>query len=158
MKFGKISLVVAVACFGSCSSFAQSWTLTSAPIANWSSVASSADGTKLVAVSGDNNDVGSIYCSTNSGTTWVLGNVPILSWPSYWSSVASSTDGTKLAAVANHGSIYISADSGETWTETGAPNNTWNGIACSNDGNTLVAIAGNALAGEIYISTNFGTS
>ncbi|MGO8676363.1 MAG: hypothetical protein ACLQVX_10895 [Limisphaerales bacterium] len=44
---------------------AQNWTLTSAPLTNWSCVASSADGTKLVAaVNG-----GLIYASTNSGAT-----------------------------------------------------------------------------------------
>jgi hypothetical protein len=45
------------------------WTQTSAPGTNWIAIASSADGTKLVAVV--NNQSGSpIYLSTNSGTSW----------------------------------------------------------------------------------------
>src|SRR5712691_621733 len=74
---------------------AQTWTLTSAPIASWKAVASSADGTKLVAaIQG-----GSICTSTNSGAAWTRTSAPNLGW----SSVASSADGTKLVA-AVHGS------------------------------------------------------
>src|SRR5437588_13003260 len=46
---------------------AQTWTQTSAPSARWTCVASSADGSKLVAV----GDLPGIYTSTNSGATWV---------------------------------------------------------------------------------------
>ena len=77
----------------------QSWTLTSAPTNWWYSVASSADGTKLVAVGNP-----SIYTSTNSGATWMLANAPANSY----SSVASS-DGTKCVAVVLNGGIYTSA-------------------------------------------------
>jgi hypothetical protein len=69
----------------------QNWTLTSAPTNGWFSVASSADGTKLVAVGNP-----SIYTSTDSGTTWMLASAPANSY----SSVASSADGTKLVAAA----------------------------------------------------------
>ncbi|MEK7674456.1 MAG: CHRD domain-containing protein, partial [Verrucomicrobiota bacterium] len=68
----------------------------------WTSVASSADGTKLVA--GVYNG-GQIYTSTDSGVTWTArassGN---------WYSVASSADGTKLVAVdGSPGQIYTSS-------------------------------------------------
>ena len=53
--------------------FAQMWTQTTAPMANWVSVASSADGSKLVAaVKG-----GPIYTSPHAGLTWEPTRAPI---------------------------------------------------------------------------------
>ncbi len=76
------------------------WIPTSAPFLNWQSVASSADGTKLVAaVKG-----GQIYASTNSGVTWQAANVPSTNWQS----IASSADGNKLVAVVGNGGIWTS--------------------------------------------------
>jgi len=46
---------------------AQTWTqATNAPIGNWHSVASSADGNNLIAAV----EFGGVYISTNSGVTW----------------------------------------------------------------------------------------
>ena len=59
----------------------------------WYGVASSADGTRLIAVGQDGG--GAIVTSTNSGVSWISNSVPNLS---EWVSVASSADGTKLAA------------------------------------------------------------
>jgi photosystem II stability/assembly factor-like uncharacterized protein len=67
--------------------------------AHFPSVASSADGTKLVAAV----PYGTIYTSTNSGTTWISNNVPNANW----SCVVSSADGNKLVATVNGGGIYI---------------------------------------------------
>ena len=64
----------------------------------WSSVASSADGTKLVATVYH----GHIYTSIDSGVTW--SQQP--GEERNWSSVASSADGTKLVAVVYNGDIY----------------------------------------------------
>jgi hypothetical protein len=76
----------------------MTWTAsTNAPYANWQAVASSADGTKLVAAI--NN--GSIYTSTDFGATWVSNNVPNTNWIS----IASSADGCTLVA-AYPDSIY----------------------------------------------------
>jgi hypothetical protein len=61
-------------------------------------VASSSDGTRLVAVVVSSG----IYTSIDSGTTWTSNNVSAYSW----SSVASSSDGTKLVAVVEYGGIY----------------------------------------------------
>jgi hypothetical protein len=67
--------------------------------AHWGSVASSADGTHLVAVV----DGGQIYTSANSGATWTAqAGAPSTSWLS----VASSSDGTHLVAVVDGGQIY----------------------------------------------------
>src|SRR5437868_14167628 len=82
--------------------FAQTWTQTSAPITNWTAVASSADGSKLVAVTGYFIGIGGvppgpIYTSHDSGVTWKATSAPSTNW----SAVASSADGTKLIAAAN---------------------------------------------------------
>ena len=80
----------------------------------WSAVASSADGTKLVAA---DNAPGQIYTSTDSGVTWTARESNL-----NWQSVASSGDGTKLAAVVGGGQIYTSTDSGATWTAQASGN------------------------------------
>jgi hypothetical protein len=71
---------------------------TSAPDTNWISVASSADGTKLVAAVGG----GQIYTSVDSGATWTAADAPSTNWQS----VASSADGSKMVAVVSGGQIY----------------------------------------------------
>jgi len=124
-------------------------------ITNWTSIASSADGTKLVV------GAGGIYFSTNSGTTWSQSDAPT----NFWHSIASSSDGNKLIAGAYGGLIYLSTDAGNTWLPTGVPmtnsfgySNYWLSVASSADGNVLAAVAGNWEPGAIYVSTNSGTT
>src|SRR6266705_1405471 len=72
---------------------AQTWTPTTAPASLWASVASSADGTKLVAVASGyyvHNLSGPIYPSFNSGATWTQTSAPL----GPWKGVSSSADGT----------------------------------------------------------------
>jgi len=70
---------------------------------SWSSIATSADGTKLAAaVQG-----GYIYTSIDSGVTWTPSTA---GGSQQWQSIASSADGTKLAAVVYSGFIYTSSD------------------------------------------------
>jgi hypothetical protein len=109
----------------------------------WLSVASSADGTKLVTVGNSGTYNGPIYVSADSGTTWTPSIAPSLDW----ASVASSTDGVKLVALAYHtaydsGAIYTSTNSGATWTLTPVPSVAWSAVASSADGSKLVAAAG----------------
>jgi len=113
---------------------------------NWRGVASSADGSKLVAVV----DYGDIYTSTDSGTNWtarMTGN---------WRAVASSADGTRLVAVMQGYGIYTSVDSGTNWTArmTDAYRS-WNCVASSADGMKLAA---GIELGQLYISTDAGTN
>jgi len=128
------------------SAFAQNWTLTSAPDTNWISIASSADGSKLVAA----NDA-SVHVSTNAALSWTATGAPSLQW----NAVASSADGTRLmAAVGGYGGIYASPDSGSTWTKSGAADtNWWIAVASSADGLRLLAAAppGHFVPGEIAI-------
>jgi hypothetical protein len=113
---------------------AQDWTPTSAPGGRWFSVATSADGIKLVAAASGccAPPNGVIYVSADSGVTWKQTTAPINNW---WTSVACSTDGTKLMAVAGGAEfsatnligastqIWTSTDSGATWTQSSAPGN-----------------------------------
>jgi uncharacterized repeat protein (TIGR03803 family) len=144
--------------------FAQNWTQTAAPRWGWTSVASSADGTKLIAGSDwwvGYDESGRIYTSIDSGVTWISNNVP----QAHWRSVASSTDGTKLVAVSdgdgdyNRGMIYTSRDSGVTWISNNVPPLYWGSVASSADGSKLVAAVGipeRYANGPIYVSTNGG--
>ena len=121
-------------------------------------MASSADGSKLVAVATPAGSFpGSIYTSTDSGVTWTSNNVPSLQ---EWWSVASSADGVNLAAVVSDGGIYTSTNSGATWTLcTNAPNEYWYSIASSADGTKLVAAPYSDISGyslPIYISADSG--
>lgn len=67
-------------------------TFTSPPQA-WNAIASSDDGTKVVAVVAG----GDIFTSTDSGATWTERKG---AGARYWYSVTSSADGLKLAAAA----------------------------------------------------------
>lgn len=127
-----------------------------APVKPWQSVASSADGRKLVAVGYYQPGV---YTSTNSGGTWVANSIS----GSNWESIASSADGTKLILAGIDPAIYISTDSGATWVSNGMPNSMhwptssldWPTVASSADGTQLVAAE---QYGWIYTSTDSGTT
>ncbi|MBI5775646.1 MAG: hypothetical protein HZA89_18155, partial [Verrucomicrobia bacterium] len=124
----------------------------------WYAVASSADGTKLVALDYyGSGGGGRIYTSTNSGVTWTPRESN-----RYWVSVASSADGTKLVAVEDGygtgGFIYTSTDSGATWAVR-ASKRWWKSVASSADGTKLVAVEnGGGAGGLIYTSTDSGTT
>jgi hypothetical protein len=116
-------------------------------IRDWRAVASSADGTKLVAV--ENNWIrggGRIYTSTDSGQTWVA-----RAFLAGWSEVASSADGSRLIA-AGDGQLYISGDSGETWIAR-EQNRIWEALAMSADGSKIIAAAYND---RLYTSSDYG--
>ncbi len=119
-----------------------------APSGTWVSVASSADGTRLVAASQPNAEYytpGLIYFSTNSGLTWSSNSAVNTSW----SSVASSADGTKFVAVDNTGLVLVSTNSGTMWATNLAPIAAWQPVAMSGDGSKIIA---GAVYGSIYIS------
>jgi hypothetical protein len=110
----------------------------------WLSVASSANGTKLVAAVSN----GRLYTSGDSGLIWTPREST-----RYWRYVASSADGAKLVAVVFGGRIYTSGNSGITWTarEMDRP---WSCVASSADGTKLVASAD--FVGRIYTSVDSG--
>jgi sugar lactone lactonase YvrE len=115
----------------------------------WISIASSADGSRLLAASGGNGSLGELFISTNSGTTWSVTATNILSNGSLpWIWVASSADGSRLAALANDGGdfgedgIWTSTNYGATWASATNAGLTWTSAAMSADGGALVATAG----------------
>ena len=124
---------------------AQDWRPTCAPVKVWQAVASSADGTKLAAVTSGEL----IYVSTNSGSTWTAAGAPARLW---WS-VASSADGTTLLAGADD-NLYISTNSGSTWRTNGPPIDSTYVVAVSADGTKWLAGAYSGL----YTSTNVGAT
>jgi hypothetical protein len=112
---------------------------------DWFSVASSADGNKLVAaVSG-----GQLYTSTDSGVTWLPRDSA-----RNWSSVTSSADGNKLVAAVNGGQLYTSTDGGVTWVPRESAKS-WSSVASSADGSKLVAVA---LDDQPHTSTDSGVT
>jgi hypothetical protein len=112
---------------------------------NWDSVASSADGTKLVAAAYG----GQLYTSTDAGVTWTARENS-----RFWYSVASSADGMKLVAAAWNGQLYTSTDAGVTWTAHES-NRAWRSVVSSADGTKLVAAVVN---GQLYTSTDAGVT
>jgi photosystem II stability/assembly factor-like uncharacterized protein len=117
-----------------------SWSLL---VLNPTFIASSADGTELVAAAGI------MIISTNSGLTWTkLSGSPEGNFP-----VAISADGKKLVAAPSL--IYTSPDSGNTWITNNVPAESWRCVASSANGNTLAAVAGDV---PIYTSTNSGNT
>lgn len=85
-----------------------SWFPTTAPSNFWTAVASSADGTHLVAaaspMSGQFSQyTGGIFTSADGGITWVSNSLPTANWVS----VTSSADGCRLAAIPSSGFAYV---------------------------------------------------
>lgn len=125
---------------------------------SWSAMASSADGTRLVAAAG----YSPIHTSADSGVTWVARATANVSW----GAVASSADGMVLAAVANDGTLITSTDAGVTWTtRVITPTPLWAGVAMSADGTKMVAVAYGTMMGgvvtygaQIYTSTDSGST
>jgi len=122
---------------------AQTWTQTSAPITNWTAIASSADGTKLVAVASGGSwgptDSGGIWVSTNSGGTWTQTSAPGAGWVL----VASSADGNKLVAFGTLRSFYTSTNAGATWISNNVPvvGGKWDSLVSSADGCKLAVMS-----------------
>jgi hypothetical protein len=138
------------------SACAQTWATANAPVTNWQAVASSADGSKVVAVvyTDGNGGGGPVYVSSDAGTNWTQTTAPLAEWDA----AASSADGTKLIAAAgfnNPGPVYTSTNSGSTWTSNNLPVALWGAAASSADGTKLFAGIQN---GAIYVSTNSGAT
>ena len=105
----------------------------------WSKIRVSANGkSAIAAVNG-----GALYLSTDSGVTWTAKSPTATTW----GGLAISGDGTYIVAVADGGHLFISSDSGGTWTDDPAlfgplGNKTFKGAAITEDGATIMVIAG----------------
>ncbi|MCL2037654.1 hypothetical protein FWG95_01460 [Candidatus Saccharibacteria bacterium] len=126
----------------------------SAVVKFWTDIASSADGTKLAVIGGDDF----IYTSTDSGGTWTRRDPSGTNTFKRWSAIASSSDGTRLVAVAQNDFVYTSDNSGQSWTmrqPDGGNAKIWYSAASSSDGMTLMVGAG---VDYVYISTDGGAN
>ena len=114
-------------------------------------VASSSDGSKLVAGSSGS----SVFVSTNGGAAWI----PTISPAVGWNGVASSTNGINLVA-AGFEALYTSPDGGVTWVSNNVPSADWTSVGSSADGTKLVAVGTLETSGlgVIYHSANAGAN
>lgn len=119
----------------------------------WSGVASSADGSKLVAVL-RTTAAPAIYLSTNSGTTWAT---PPVTPQKNFHAVASSADGSRLIAAAEGDQLFLSSDSGQSWSPRSVKV-FWSGVAASENGTNIIAVAQTAggTPGPVYTSADGG--
>lgn len=92
---------------GCSTTWVQQW---NAGLGNWQTIASSSDGTKLVAAK-----TNSISTTTDSGVTWT--SKAIGTCCAGASGLSSSADGSKLYGV-DGSTIWISHDSGVTWSSS----------------------------------------
>jgi len=123
-------------------------------ISQWASVASSADGRKLVAVDLFNEVTQKgIYISNNYGLTWSIATLAISA--QYWNFCAISSDGSRLVASDDNGDIYISSDFGTTWTKSTYNGPAVNGMAASDSGRYLVARINDL---GLYTSNDYGST
>lgn len=126
-------LLTALGCFSLSiePSVAQTWTVTTAPSANWVSLASSADGNNLAALI---QGGAAVYASTNAGANWTPSS------PSnggvVGSGIACSADGNILY-FSGTTQIYCSTNSGSSWNPTLSPFANWTAVACSADGSKV---------------------
>ncbi len=111
---------------------------------SWVSMASSSDGTHLVACT-ETNTGGFIFTSADGGATWTQTAAP----NAFWNCVACSADGSRLIAGPNNTNLYASANFGATWTPLATTNALWGCIACSADGSKIAA-GNNTTAGNIF--------
>jgi len=121
------------------------WIATTAPIANWSCIAMSKQGDRIVATAADR---GEIYVSKDYGITWELTPAP----NQVWYGVACSANGEKIVAVGGGdyytGQIFTSSNFGKTWRRNKTPETTWYSVASSANGNVLSAVV---VGGGIYL-------
>ena len=133
---------------------AQTWVLsTNAPVEYWDSVASSADGTRIVAASywTLSNRYGHVAISADAGVTWTTR----LIYATAWAHVASSADGMKLAVAADKGFVFLSTNAGVSWDGLPGAGNWW-GLACSSNANLIVGVSqGTPSPGGVYTFTNY---
>ncbi|HTR42932.1 MAG TPA: hypothetical protein VMH87_15060 [Pseudomonadales bacterium] len=123
----------------------QSWAPTASPSSSqWEAVASSANGNILAAAIFN----GTIYYSTNAGSTWQSSGAPV----KRWEALSMSADGTKIIAAANNDTIYALTNFGGTWMPTGASSDSWVSLAGSADELRLVASSGSGT----YVSSDAG--
>ncbi|CAK0771439.1 hypothetical protein CCP3SC5AM1_720018 [Gammaproteobacteria bacterium] len=125
--------------------FGLSWSV-SGDVCDWRCIASSFDGTKLIAGTID----GKIYISLDSGASWQQKAIV-----RQISGVSISSDGSKLFAIAIGFPVAYSFDAGENWDVFNMDaNHLWD-VASSSSGELIFAGGQNDF---IYVSTDYGNT
>jgi len=113
----------------------------------WSRVLSSSDGSGLAAI----NTSGSIYISSNGGSTWAES---MSDESSDWYGISATSDNSMFAAVAmNNSNVYISKDGGLTWNGTSI-GLTLRDVVLSTDGLRMALLGIDPYYGTGYILTS----
>ncbi len=127
---------------------------------DWHSVASSADGSVVVAgISYDpeGGSDGDVAVSTDSGATWTFHDLEVADTNGFWSVGLSADGGKMVAATGTYGHIYTSSDFGATWMkQAAAPESYWYDVEMSPDGSKIMAVNGDS--GYVYLSHNSGAT
>ena len=141
----------------------ETWTVAEVPDAAWGTVAISATGQYMAAISRnwyDTTDLDFIYVSNDYGVTWTrtfetaVGETDI-----NWWDIEMTADGQYMIATADHNGVpYISKDFGATWAPlTGFATGSWRDVGLSNDGSTVAICNNNSSTpdiAEIFVATN----
>jgi hypothetical protein len=126
------------------------WQLKFATLAHVSSVASSADGVRLVAKTDNTGEYSpsfgyvSLYTSTNCGSTWTPTVFPLIrSYESELGQTMLSADGNRLATIIRRNNfapgLVLTAPYLGPWRLANVPMTDWQGIAVSANGSKLIA-------------------
>lgn len=125
----------------------------------WISGAISADGSKLLACSGQTlSPYGRVFLSTNSGVNW--SDITPNSANRYWRG-CMNYDGSMICVGHTEGRLYVTRDYGSSWFETrpnGNLNWDWESIECNRTGNAILACISSPNSGRIYKSLDYGSS
>ncbi len=123
-------------------------------VKNWSSVAVSSSGNKIVGSASASGGPGNyIYTSADSGATWIERT---LAGGRDWRAVSSSADGEVLIGAAYNNYIYTSSNGGSTWTTRSlAGSRTWVAVDTTSNGDGIIAAA---TMGYLYTSINNGSN
>jgi len=130
---------------------APPWELLQVPAEQeWTALATSADATRLEAVS-----TSKAFLSSDSGLSWTTNPVPSMPF----GAVCMSADGINLVVGTGEsgnisGPAYISTNSGKTFIKASSPNRNWVCLACSGDGLRVAAV--DASAHVVVTSTDCG--
>jgi photosystem II stability/assembly factor-like uncharacterized protein len=117
----------------------------------WKSVASSADGTRLMAIT----DESSVYISADSGATWAKKLTTAAA--NGFVTAGSSADGKNLITAAYNALVWVSNDYGNTWTSKNlGASIMWQNTEVSPDGTTMVAAT--AYSAKLQVSRDGGAT
>ena len=121
---------------------------------NWSSIASSSDGSILLACDATSQSTefkGFLWTSTDGGATWIKREPAGTDVQKTWREVSMSSDGTKMMACADSDFAYLSYDGGASWAKLDPVGNDtgsgWKSVSVSGD-SLFVAACGSL--GNLY--------